>query len=389
MDQINSENWAIIHVGLVFLITFASLLVVYVLSGSSTPSPGLGLYTVYFMAALLGWIAYTLTKVADVPMPIDVSSVASVLNSYILFLAVGERAALKPGRIILGLICLAACLSMFFLSPAAIFLVQAAAAGLIFACTGAIAAAHAWRRKNIGDAITALATLLMVTGMPICIYYWIIAQEQAATTIAFGAHSTAYVLVATGFLASVVIEYQQHLSNLATEDPLTRLLNRRGLEGALHITLAHAARQQHPTSAIMVDIDGFKEVNDNFGPEAGDQVIRQVAEYLQRMSRASDVVARTGGEEFLIILPHTTLESARTLAERIRKTIAERPLVVDNQRIHVTASLGVASMTGDVQIDKLSQDADRAMYLAKRGGANRVASVENRPIHLSTGSRHT
>jgi diguanylate cyclase (GGDEF)-like protein len=180
------------------------------------------------------------------------------------------------------------------------------------------------------------------------------------------------------------VEYQQHLSQMATQDPLTRLLNRRGLESALHITLAHSARQQLPTSAIMVDIDRCKEINDNFGPEAGDQVIRRVAEYLQRMSRASDVVARTGGEEFLLVLPHTTLDAARTLAERMRVAVAEHPLVIEGQRIPVTASLGVASMVGSDDLDKLSQDADRALHLAKRGGANRVASVENRPIHLST-----
>ena len=119
----------------------------------------------------------------------------------------------------------------------------------------------------------------------------------------------------------------------------------------------------------MVDIDHFKEVNDNFGHEAGDQVIRQVAQILQRMSRASDVVARTGGEEFLLVLPDTELDGARILAERIRADISERPLVVNQQRIPVTVSLGVAGSIGEVDLDELSQEADRAMYLAKRAVA--------------------
>jgi diguanylate cyclase (GGDEF)-like protein len=134
----------------------------------------------------------------------------------------------------------------------------------------------------------------------------------------------------------------------------------------------------------MVDIDHFKRVNDSFGHEIGDQVILLVAGFLQRLSRASDVVARTGGEEYLLILPHTSLDAARTLAERIRLAIDERPLVVDHHRIPVTVSLGVASCKGEVDLDELSQEADRAMYLAKRGGRNRVASVENKPVHLST-----
>jgi diguanylate cyclase (GGDEF)-like protein len=190
--------------------------------------------------------------------------------------------------------------------------------------------------------------------------------------------------VATGFLASVLIEYQHNLSHLATADPLTQLLNRRGLESALHITLAQAARQQSPTAAIMVDIDNLKEVNTNFGSETGDQVIRQIAHYLQRVSRDSDVLARTGGDEYLLILPHTDPDGARILAERIRMDIAERPLVVHQQRIPLTVSLGVAGAVGEVDLDKLSQEADRAMYLAKRAGRNRVASVENKPIHLRT-----
>jgi diguanylate cyclase (GGDEF)-like protein len=187
-----------------------------------------------------------------------------------------------------------------------------------------------------------------------------------------------------GFLASMLIEYQQNLSHLATKDPLTQLLNRRGLENALHLTLAEASRAQSPTAAVMTGIDHCKEVNGNFGNDAGDQVIRLVARCLQRLSRASDVVARTGGDEFLLILPHTDLDGARVLAERIRLDISERPLVVNQQRIPVTVSLGVAGAVGETELDKLSHEASRAMHLAKRGGRNRVASLDSKPILLTT-----
>jgi len=225
---------------------------------------------------------------------------------------------------------------------------------------------------------------MMAVGIPAALFELLAMDNYPlAQTIAFGVHSCAYALVAIGFLASVLIEYQQHLSHLATEDPLTRLLNRRGLEDALHVSLAQASRKGLHTSAIMVDIDHFKKVNDSFGHEVGDHVIRQVADYLQRMTRASDVVARTGGEEYLLILPDTSLDAARSLAERIRVAVGERPLLVDNQRIPITISLGVASVMAEVNLDELAQEADRAMYLAKRGGRNRVASVENKPVHLS------
>lgn len=384
MEQIFPENWAFIFFGLIFSITCAQMLVVYVLSDSSNPPSGLGLYTVYFMAALLAWIALTLQQGASIPMTVDVSAIASILTSYILFMAAGQRAGITRGRTLLGIICLFVCLSFFFLPPQRVFVVGISAAALFFAGVGLLCAWRGWQQRNIGDAIIACAALIMVVGIPAALYQLQgNANYPKAQAIALGVHSCAYSLVAIGFLASVLIEYQQHLSHLATKDPLTHLLNRRGLEGALHISLAQASRQGLPTAAIMVDIDHFKKVNDSFGHETGDQVIRQVAHILRYMSRISDVVARTGGEEYLLVLPSTSLDAARTLAERICLAIGERPLLVDHQRIPVTVSLGVASVIGEVDMDELSQEADRAMYLAKRGGRNRVASVENNPVHLS------
>jgi diguanylate cyclase (GGDEF)-like protein len=385
MQQIHPESWIVMYFGLIFLITCTQMVVVYVLSDANYPTPGLGLYAVYFMAALLGWIAYALQHGSNVPMTIDLPSVASVLNSYLLFMAAGQRAEIKTGRIVLGIVCLIACLSVFFLGPQQVFGMQAATAAFFFAAAGLLCGWRCWKKGNAGDGITTAATLLMVIGVPIAFYLWQVHDEYTqAQTIVFAVYSSAYVLIAMGFVASVLIEYQHNLSHLATEDPLTRLLNRRGLESTLHITLAQAARQQLPTAAILVDIDHFREVNNNFGNETGDQIIRLIARTLQRMSRSSDVIARVGGEEFLLILPYTDLDNARVLAERIRMDIAERPLVVNQQRIPITVSLGVAGTVGEVELDRLSMEADRAMHLAKRGGRNRVASVENKPIRMST-----
>ena len=384
MDQIIPEHWAYMHFGLIFSITCAQMLVVYVLSDSSNPPAGLGLFTVYFMVALLGWIAVTLQQGSDTPMTVDVPAVATIFNSFVLFLAAGQRAGRQRGRVAMGLACLTACMAVFFLPPPRMFVVQSMSAALFFAGTGIICGWRAWRLRNIGDAIIAYAALMMVAGMPVSVYQLLGAGDfAAAQTIAFGVHSAAYALVAVGFLASVLIEYQQHLSNLATEDPLTRLLNRRGLEDALYISMAQASRKGLSTAAVMLDIDHFKQVNDSFGHEVGDRVIQQVAAILERMSRASDVVARTGGEEFLLILPDTDLGAARVLAERIRLAIGESPMLIEGQRIPITVSLGVAASAGDVDLDSLSQDADRAMYMAKRGGRNRVATVENNPVHLT------
>jgi hypothetical protein len=121
MEQIHADNWIIIYFGLIFLVTAAQIVVVYALSDATNPVAGLGLFAVYFMAALLGWIAFALQQGSNVPMAVDVPSVASVLNSYILFLAAGQRAGVKGGRYVLGAICLVACLSVFFLRPHEMF----------------------------------------------------------------------------------------------------------------------------------------------------------------------------------------------------------------------------------------------------------------------------
>ena len=386
MEQIFPENWAYMHYGLILSLTCAQMLVVYFLSDSSNPPAGLGLFTVYFMAALLGWIAFSLKEGSGTTLAIDVPSVAAIINAYILFLAVGQRAGITGGRYLLGAICLMASLSVFFLNPQETFLVHTASTALFYAGVSVVSGWRALQQKNIGDGMIAFAGTLIVVGTPLACYLLLVAANPAdAQAMAFGLYGVAYALVAVGFLASVLLEYQQHLSHLATEDPLTHLLNRRGLGDALHISLASAARHSQSMSAVMVDIDHFKKVNDSFGHEVGDQVIRQVSRVLERMCRGSDVVARTGGEEFLLVLPNTEMPAARVLAERIRAEIADRAIVVDQQRIPVTISLGVASARGQVDLDELYQEADRAMYLAKRGGRNRVASVEHNPVQLRTG----
>ncbi len=385
MEQILPQHWTYLYFGLIFAITCAQILVVYILSSSSNPPAGLGLYTVYFMAAMLGWFAVALQQGPAGAFGVDVPAVAMIINSYILFLAAGQRARCITGRLILGLVCLSAVLSVFFAPPQRMFFIQITTMALFFAATGALCARRAWQQHNSGDAIAVFAALIMVLGTATAIYHLTSSHDMVQSqAIAFGVHSAAYVLVAIGFLASVLVEYQQHLSHLATEDALTGLLNRRGMEETLHLSLAQAARQGLPTSALLVDIDHFKRINDGFGNDVGDQVIRQVARSLERASRATDVVARTGGEEYLLILPQTDLEAARVLAERIRAGTSEQALLARGQRVPVTVSIGVATVTGEVDLDALNYEARRALHLAKRGGRNQVASVQTQPLRFQS-----
>jgi diguanylate cyclase (GGDEF)-like protein len=160
---------------------------------------------------------------------------------------------------------------------------------------------------------------------------------------------------------------------LAQRDPLTGLHNRRGfLELALPV-FATAARSARPVSAVVIDIDHFKRINDRHGHAGGDLTLVDVAERIRTACRTGDIVARWGGEEFVMLLPETDSTQACALAERLRASFAEAPVPVDEgQAVPITASFGVAVREGSMSLDQLLQAADSALYRAKDAGRDRV-----------------
>jgi diguanylate cyclase len=164
-------------------------------------------------------------------------------------------------------------------------------------------------------------------------------------------------------------ETARTMRRLANTDALTALANRRQCEEQLASELRRAERYSRVFSVLMIDIDGFKELNDRFGHLAGDDVLVDMARRIERMVRASDLIARWGGEEFLLLAPETGLEDARRLAEMTRHHIDTNVLA---ERHHVTISVGVASYRGGDTVQSVVARADAALYLAKRGGRNQV-----------------
>jgi diguanylate cyclase (GGDEF)-like protein/PAS domain S-box-containing protein len=169
------------------------------------------------------------------------------------------------------------------------------------------------------------------------------------------------------------------LRNQAIRDPLTGLFNRRYLEETLERELEMAQRQGYEVSLIMGDIDHFKAINDTFGHQAGDEVLRRFSELIQLSSRASDVCCRYGGEEFLLVLPNVSEEIAAQRAEEIRLAIAQTPIRVGTTDIRVTLSFGVATYPahGD-SAEILVAAVDAALYMAKSSGRNQVSCSKPR-----------
>ncbi|MEI7200755.1 MULTISPECIES: sensor domain-containing diguanylate cyclase [Pectobacterium] len=156
------------------------------------------------------------------------------------------------------------------------------------------------------------------------------------------------------------------LSLQAHTDPLTGLLNRRGIYESIELILS----KSNQVAAIVIDIDHFKRVNDTYGHNIGDDVIRLLAKNIKQSSRESDLICRTGGEEFLALLPDTDMTQAADIAERLRKKVEKMPLPIPE---NITISLGVTCfIPGMEQIDSVLKIADDALYQAKHEGRNRV-----------------
>lgn len=182
--------------------------------------------------------------------------------------------------------------------------------------------------------------------------------------------------LATAFnaMAERVEHHQDALSELATRDGLTGLLNRREFLRLLRDELERCRRYRHACALLMLDADRFKAVNDTWGHPAGDAVLRTIAERVLNQVRPTDRVARYGGEEFAVLLPETGADGAMSVAERIRAAIANVPMAIAAEHaITVTASIGIAAfpaMASDEQ--SLFAAADAALYEAKKAGRDRV-----------------
>ena len=172
--------------------------------------------------------------------------------------------------------------------------------------------------------------------------------------------------------SSVVVEnaYRQ-VREAADRDPLTGLANRRFLDRELERHLRERERSQQPFSVIMADLDHFKEINDTFGHMVGDQVLVKFAACLQNQCRPVNLVARFGGEEFVVLLPHEKVETAAHVAERLRQSIVMAAGDDLGQR-RLTASFGVAQAASGDSVPGLLQRADAALYRAKSLGRDRV-----------------
>lgn len=185
-----------------------------------------------------------------------------------------------------------------------------------------------------------------------------------------------------GFISDLSDAKRIHekLVNEANQDFLTKLFNRRYFEEQLSLEMERCQRAMSPLSLIILDIDHFKQINDSFGHLFGDRVLALLANALKEHSRNSDVLARFGGEEFVVLLPDTDMPTAKLAAERLRTAAEKLKIISLGKRVRFTISVGVSSsVTSDrqfVHAAELLKEADTALYQAKNGGRNRVETFD-------------
>ena len=190
-------------------------------------------------------------------------------------------------------------------------------------------------------------------------------------------------------IISEVAELRQNLaelSSLVRTDTLTGIANYRYFLQALEQEIERTQRSGQPTSLIMIDIDFFKKINDQWGHEVGNQALIHLSRLLQQIVRKLDIPCRYGGEEFAVILPDTHLAACLPVAERIRQGIEKSPLTVAGQPLPMTVSLGIATYTDKQKttMEELVAQADQYLYQAKESGRNCICHAQLTSVDIVT-----
>lgn len=176
---------------------------------------------------------------------------------------------------------------------------------------------------------------------------------------------------------NIVKELSDKFEKQAQQDTLTQLPNRRGIQQFIEFESARSRRQKKPLTLVLCDIDRFKSVNDTYGHDGGDIVLKHVSALFKGSVRQQDGVSRWGGEEFLFVLPDTNEANGVILAEKVRETLAATPIEIQQNDVIVTASFGVAQIDFEQGLDKALTLADKALYKAKENGRNKVLSASS------------
>jgi diguanylate cyclase (GGDEF)-like protein len=334
-------------------------------------------YYIYFTTGAITWLMFGLMQAEILPPSSEVAGSGYFIATAILLFAVIQKLRSRRLSLLLVFSHFILLLGFFSIKEDTHRLIAISLYGVLaYSAIGWISLMRARSERNGGHTLTAIAGLLVVLFAPIQIVM-IAGHNRFDLAYSFQVLGSAsgFILVGIGFLSSVTVDHLRRLRGLALRDPLTGLLNRRGLDQAIAVTLRASERFNQPICVITMDIDHFKRINDKFGHDGGDAVLKEFASLIASHARSSDVCARLGGEEFVLVMANSGVSDGLLVAERVRLA-AERTQVLHlGQTITLTCSFGVTSALGKFDLDSMLKDADKALYAAKEKGRNTVCEA--------------
>ncbi|HSG61798.1 MAG TPA: GGDEF domain-containing protein [Pseudomonadales bacterium] len=361
--------------GVIAVISSSVLYASYMLDFQTRSPRTLKFFQMYFYGGGIGWIALCFIELLNVVVPIAVQVIPFYLATYLLLYMLADSVPFrKYGLIWLGsnvLFVVGVLLSDSIQATLWNFAIY----NLIHMTVLLLVSLKLMR--NVGDRIIALAIFLPLSLSLLQMYNLTKDNHEIVIGIGLISSATSFSLVALGFMTMNLVSHRDSLQHLADIDPLTGLYNRRGLDARLARLTYQNLHNPIQVSAVACDIDHFKRINDRYGHDVGDIVIKEYSSKLLELSRNSDIVARLGGEEFALILPQTDMEDAIKLAERLREAIEKTDINVGADQIKLTSSFGVAGQFKLSSTDELMKEADKQLYRAKETGRNRVVADLN------------
>ncbi len=261
---------------------------------------------------------------------------------------------------------------------------------IVLGCQQAHIAIFMWRKEDAKLRLAGGTMALMLAALSLANFIRVVGvfYQGAPSNYLQAGPFLAWILIAnSGLQCGAMVAYvwmtaallRHDLQVQASTDPLTGLLNRRAIEVAAERGIAACKQAQTPISAVVIDLDGFKQINDSYGHNCGDATLIAVASCLQRGVRKNDLLARVGGDEFAVLLPETSIDEAMELVERLRYSIEGLEIVYGQVQTKVTASFGLAQAERSTSSwEDLVHDCDKALYAVKRAGGNRAVVEADR-----------
>lgn len=377
---ITAEHHLIINL----LIQLTSLIsisfIINKIAKTSQYDPSMKYYKVYFILALMGFSFKGILDIFHIEQNLNLLVLLYMSVSTILLFALNERSRSKNVIYPIYILIFAIVISSLYweFTNLTLLTIHVIYAILIFTILFYIAVKRAKEEDNIGFFIMSFGFLTVVIVSMFQVNYILNNETNLAYSTANIGGYTGFLLVIIGFLTMKLMNEHNKLSKLALTDTLTGMNNRRGLYHLLESVIPSSNRSKKCFSLITIDIDFFKNINDTYGHDGGDVVLKEFSSLIKTTHRNSDISSRLGGEEFVIVLPDTDKDSSLLIAEKLRQKTQELEIVIENTiSTNITASFGIATSCSDINIDELLKDADKALYTAKFNGRNRAVHVDN------------